>query len=131
MYLVSFPIFYNPRIFSGFNTHSFLSIAIIHIIIHNFQRPHSIVIPPNTPSLFSSRHEHPDDDNNNEYSGMMGHNIHPSESRNDELLQRKERTLQRRRLGRRIIWDIAVWVLLVPVGGGGVVWAVGRVLRKW
>lgn len=51
--------------------------------------------------------------------------------RGDELLQRKERMLQRRRLGRRIVWDIAVWVLLVPVGGGGVVWAVGRVLGRW
>lgn len=29
------------------------------------------------------------------------------------------------------MWDIAVWVLLVPVGGGGVAWAVGRVIGKW
>lgn len=54
-----------------------------------------------------------------------------SDSYNDELLQRKERTLQRRRLARRIAWDVGVWVLLLPVGGGGLVWATGRVLGRW
>ena len=78
--------------------------AFIHITIHNFRRPLSIVIPPTTPTT----------------SGPL----EPSDSRNDELLQRKERTLQRRRLGRRLIWDIGVWVLLLPIGGGGLVWAV-------
>ena len=85
--------------------------ALLHIIIHYFRRPLSIVIPPTTPNT----------------SGPLA----PSDSRNDELLQRKERTLQRRRLGRRLIWDIGVWVLLVPVGGGGLVWAVGRMAGKW
>ena len=82
----------------------------IHIVIHNFRRPLSIVMPPGTPSR----------------PGMQR-----SESYNDELLQRKERTLQRRRLARRIAWDVGVWVLLLPVGGGGLVWAAGRVLRRW
>lgn len=49
----------------------------------------------------------------------------------EELLLRKERSLQRRRFGRRIMWDIGVWILLVPVGGGGMVWAVGRLTRAW
>ncbi|KAI0647838.1 hypothetical protein C8Q79DRAFT_1008244 [Trametes meyenii] len=86
--------------------------AFLHITIHNFRRPLSIVVPPATPNPGAPR-------------------LEPSDSRNDELLQRKERTLQRRRLGRRLIWDIAVWVLLVPIGGGGLVWAVGRVGDKW
>ncbi|KAI0754736.1 hypothetical protein C8Q80DRAFT_1140665 [Daedaleopsis nitida] len=85
--------------------------AFIHITIHNFRRPLSIVIPPATPTVSRP--------------------IAPSDSRNDELLQRKERTLQRRRLGRRLIWDIGVWVLLLPIGCGGLVWAVGRELGKW
>ena len=85
--------------------------ALLHIVIHNFRRPLSIVIPPTTPNT----------------SGPLT----PSDSRNDELLQRKERTLQRRRLGRRLVWDIGVWVMLVPVGGGGLVWAVGRMAGKW
>ena len=49
----------------------------------------------------------------------------------DELLQRKERTLQRRRLGRRLAFDVLAWVVVVPVGGGGVAWAVGRLRGSW
>jgi len=29
------------------------------------------------------------------------------------------------------VWDVGVWVLLLPVGGGGVVWGVGRLAGKW
>ncbi|CDO69910.1 hypothetical protein BN946_scf184884.g69 [Trametes cinnabarina] len=86
--------------------------ALLHITIHNFRRPLSIVIPPATPNASAPR-------------------LEPSDSRHDELLQRKEHTLQRRRLGRRLIWDIGVWVLLIPVGGGGVGWAVGHMVGKW
>ncbi|KAI0763595.1 hypothetical protein BD413DRAFT_483917 [Trametes elegans] len=86
--------------------------AFIHITIHNFRRPLTIVIPPTTPNPSAPR-------------------LETSESHNDELLQRKERTLQRRRLGRRLVWDVGVWVLLVPVGGGGLIWAIGRMAGKW
>jgi len=55
----------------------------------------------------------------------------PSPTLSDPLLQRKERLLQRRRLYRRLIWDIGAWILLIPVGGGGVVWAGGRLAGKW
>ncbi|KAI0916886.1 hypothetical protein AcV7_005756 [Taiwanofungus camphoratus] len=89
--------------------------AFIHIILHNFRRPLSIIIPPSTPVTSSS----------------SAHTVDASDSRHDELLQRKERTLQRRRLGRRIVWDIGAWVLLVPVGGGGLVWAGGRLAGRW
>ena len=87
-------------------------VAFLHIVIHNFRRPLSIVLP-GTPGMPS----HP---------GM-----HRSDSYNDELLQRKERTLQRRRFARRILWDIGVWTLLIPVSGGGLVWAAGRVAAQW
>ena len=90
--------------------------ALIHIIIHNFRRPLAIVVPPTTPTTARV---------------PSSAAAEPSDSRHDELLQRKERTLQRRRLGRRLVWDVGVWVLLVPVGGGGLVWAVGRMLEKW
>ncbi|KAF7795385.1 hypothetical protein EIP86_006543 [Pleurotus ostreatoroseus] len=89
--------------------------ALIHITIHNFRRPLSIVMPPapGTPAT-------------------PGHpNVSRSDSYNDELLQRKERTLQRRRLVRRLAWDIGVWVLLLPVSGGGLMWTCGRILRRW
>lgn len=92
-----------------------LDTAFIHIILHNFRRPLSIIIPPSTPVTSSS----------------SAHTVDASDSRHDELLQRKERTLQRRRLGRRIVWDIGAWVLLVPVGGGGLVWAGGRLAGRW
>ena len=46
----------------------------------------------------------------------------------DELLQRKERSLQRRRLGRRLVWDAVSWVSVLLLGVGGSAWAVGRLL---
>jgi hypothetical protein len=49
----------------------------------------------------------------------------------DELLVRKERALQKTRLMRRVAWDVAVWTMLLPVGGGGAVWAVGRLVGWW
>ncbi|KAI0693214.1 hypothetical protein BC835DRAFT_1354479 [Cytidiella melzeri] len=85
--------------------------ALLHIIIHNFRRPLSIVMPPTTP--------------------RPGGTLQRSDSHNDELLQRKERTLQRRRFTRRLFWDIGVWMLLLPVGGGGLVWAGGRLAGRW
>ncbi|KAF9806216.1 hypothetical protein IEO21_08778 [Rhodonia placenta] len=83
-------------------------IAFIHIVLHNLRRPLSIIIPPTTPVLTSP---------------SSAQAVEGIDSRHDELLQRKERTLQRRRLGRRIVWDIGVWVLLVPVGGAHAGWA--------
>jgi len=49
----------------------------------------------------------------------------------DELLQRKERSLQRRRLGRRLVWDAVSWATVLLFGVGGFVWAVARLLGKW
>ena len=86
--------------------------ALVHIVLHNFRRPLSIVMPT-TPAAPS----HP--------------SLGRSESYDDELLQRKERTLQRRRFARRVLWDVGVWTLLLPVSGGGLVWAGGRVLGRW
>ncbi|KAH9841783.1 uncharacterized protein C8Q71DRAFT_738799 [Rhodofomes roseus] len=93
--------------------------ALLHIILHNFRSPLSIIIPPSTPATAVSS------------PGMPSARSDASDSRNDELLQRKERTLQRRRLGRRLVWDFGVWMLLVPVGGGGSAWAAGRLAGKW
>jgi len=83
----------------------------IHITLHNIRRPLSIILPPQTQSA----------------QNLAG----PSPTLNDPLLQRKERLLQRRRLYRRLIWDIGAWVLLITVGGGGLVWAGGRLADKW
>ncbi|KAG1774885.1 hypothetical protein EV702DRAFT_1121666 [Suillus placidus] len=84
-----------------------------HITIHYFRRPVSILIPhsvPNTPQTI--------------------HSPSPPQSP-DALLQRKESLLQRRRLGRRVLWDVGVWLLLMPISVFGMVWAGGRLVGKW
>ncbi|KAL4069894.1 hypothetical protein V8B97DRAFT_558269 [Scleroderma yunnanense] len=96
---------------------TFLLPALAHITIHYFRRPLAIIIPqaprsvPGTPR-----------------SSGPGSSTRPSL---DPLLQRKERALQRRRLGRRLMWDIGIWLLLIPACASTFVWAVGRIARKW
>lgn len=79
--------------------------AILHITVHYFKRPLSIVLPTSV--------------------------VRTEDGEGDELLQRKERSLQRRRLGRRVVWDAVAWISVFPLGVGGSAWAVGRVLGKW
>jgi hypothetical protein len=78
--------------------------AFLHITVHYFKRPLSIVLPTSA--------------------------TRTGDGEGDELLQRKERSLQRRRLGRRVFWDAVSWVS-VFIGAGGSAWAIGRVLRQW
>jgi len=95
-------------------TSTYLLPALLHIVFHHMRRPLSIIVQPHSPRYaadHSATSEHDPD--------------------TEELLLRKERALQRRRLGRRIFWDLGVWILLVPVGGGGLGWAVGRLARVW
>ena len=75
------------------------------------ETPLSIILPPQTRQTQNS--------------------AEPDSALNDPLLQRKERLLQRRRLYRRLVWDIGTWMLLIPVGGGGLVWAGGRLAGQW
>jgi hypothetical protein len=89
--------------------------ALLHIITHTFKRQLSIIVPRAPATARTGQDEE-------ERAPLAA---------TDELLQRKERELQRRRKWRRVIWDIGVWVLLLPVGGGGLVWAAGRVGRFW
>ncbi|KAJ7784333.1 hypothetical protein B0H16DRAFT_1402171 [Mycena metata] len=90
--------------------------ALVHITTHFFKRPLAIVMPtiPSPPS-----------DERDRERGL------PSPSAADELLQRKERALQKRQFRKRVVWDIGVWTLLLPVGGGGFVWGAGRLAGKW
>lgn len=94
----------------------YLHSALIHITVHHFKRPLSIVLP-----------QGPSNGNGNGTPPPQSHMADPA----DELLQRKERTLQRRRLGRRLAFDVLAWVVVLPVGGGGAAWAVGRLLGHW
>ncbi|KAF7346599.1 hypothetical protein MSAN_01888100 [Mycena sanguinolenta] len=90
--------------------------ALVHITSHFFKRPLAIVVP-------AGRSEMP--------MAPPTPSGEPSTSSTDELLQRKERALQRTQWRKRVVWDIGVWVLLLPVGGGGVVWGIGRLAGKW
>ncbi|KAH0832090.1 hypothetical protein J3R83DRAFT_12999 [Lanmaoa asiatica] len=96
---------------------AFLLPALAHITIHYFRRPLSIVVPQ-APSSTPSTPRH----SNYERS--------PSPSR-DPLLQRKERLLQRSRLGKRLSWDLVIWIILMPTCGCAFVWAAGRLARQW
>jgi len=78
--------------------------AALHVTVHYFKRPLSIVLPTSLTRADAGE--------------------------GDELLQRKERSLQRKRLGRRLVWDVVAWVLVLPIGAGGCAWAVGRALRS-
>ncbi|KAJ3937572.1 MAG: hypothetical protein NXY57DRAFT_980726 [Lentinula lateritia] len=108
--------------------------ALVHICTHFFKRPLSIIMPtlPSTPNdpfsaTFSSNLPPLPDSS----SCPMSSTSTPPNSANDPLLQRKELMLQRKQFGRRVIWDIGVWTLLLPVGGGGFVWAIGRIAGRW
>jgi len=85
---------------------TYLLPAILHIIEHNLRRPLAIVMPPSS-------------------------SIQPSASLEDELLQRKEHNMQRRRLFRRLVWDLGVWIFVLTVGGGGIVFVCGRFFGNW
>jgi hypothetical protein len=80
-------------------------LAFLHITVHYFKRPLAIVLPTSA--------------------------TRTGDGEGDELLQRKERSLQRRRLGRRVFWDAVSWASVLILGAGGFAWAIGRVLRKW
>ncbi|KAJ3731275.1 hypothetical protein DFJ43DRAFT_999382 [Lentinula guzmanii] len=93
--------------------------ALVHITTHFFKRPLSIIVPalPLPPLPDSS------------FSLVSPTSTTPN-SANDPLLQRKELMLRRKQFGRRIIWDIGVWTLLLPVGGGGFLWAAARIAGR-
>jgi hypothetical protein len=57
--------------------------------------------------------------------------LHTGDTVADELLRRKERMLQRRRLGRRLAWDVAAWALVLGFGGFGGAAVVARLAGAW
>ncbi|KAG8703063.1 hypothetical protein FRC09_004376 [Ceratobasidium sp. 395] len=88
--------------------------ALLHAIFHGLRRPRSILFTGTITAVTSSAAE-------------------PSSSADDPeaLLRHKERSLQRRRLARRVLWDIGVWAVLGPVGSAATVWTAGRAVGVW
>lgn len=96
---------------------AYLIPASLHIIVHVFRPPLSILISVDDNETFDA-----------EGSPTTENRRDPEP---DSLLRRKERSLQRKRLGRRIVWDLGVWIVLVPVGVVTGVWAMGGLLGRW
>jgi len=94
---------------------------VVHVTAHFFKRPLAIVMPQvSTPRNSTTR------DGSGSGSGLGG----PQSRHPDELLLRKERALQRKQFKKRVVWDVGVWGMFVG-GAMGLVWAVGRVARRW
>jgi hypothetical protein len=99
--------------------------ALFFIITFHVRSPLSIVFPsknpPEAPSESSSRPSKP--------SHARGDSM--SDPSLDAVLARKERQLQKRRLGRRLWQDLIVYVGILPVGSVTMVWTLGRFLGFW
>lgn len=110
--------------------------AILHVLVHTFKSPLSIVLPS---TYFSSsfattsaaRHSYmdlpaPGSNSGIDITSSLGPGNNNTQSvtsacpqarhtntqpENDDLLQRKERALQKRQMRRRIVWDIWAWAI--------------------
>ena len=84
--------------------------AFVHVSTHFFKKPVTIVIPRKPVQQHSSV---PDVDNNAHGIGSGVRQTITMDAVHDELLLRKERALQKKQFRKRIVWDIAVWTLLL------------------
>ena len=86
--------------------------AFVHISTHFFKKPVTIVIPRKLVQQHSSAPTSAvDNDARGIGSGLR--QTSQMDAVHDELLLRKERALQKKQFRKRIIWDIAVWTLLL------------------
>jgi len=84
--------------------------AFVHVSTHFFKKPVTIVIPRKPVQQHSSA---PDVGNNAHGIGSGLRQTSTMDAVHDELLLRKERALQKKQFRKRIVWDIAVWTLLL------------------
>ena len=88
--------------------------AFVHISTHFFKKPMTIVIPRKPVQQHSSApdlNSAVDNDGHGIGSGLRQTSM--LDTVHDELLLRKERALQKKQFKKRIVWDIAVWTLLL------------------
>src|SRR5258708_35836182 len=93
--------------------------SIWHFFNHTFTPPLSILMTDEAADADDAEGQH------------QGDVMQDGANSADSLLQRKERSLQRRRLGKRILLDMGVWIILLPFGAIITVCATGRVLGYW
>jgi len=95
---------------------SYVLPCVLHVLHHYLRRPQAILVPTNGSiyTLYSPNGSSSDE-----------------EDESEGLLRRKEVKLQRKRLARRIVWDIAVWVVILPLGAASLGWAGGRMVGRW
>ncbi|KIN96300.1 hypothetical protein M404DRAFT_1006810 [Pisolithus tinctorius Marx 270] len=98
---------------------TFLLPALTHVTIHYLRRPLAIVVPQEPHPVAASPR-----------STIAGSRS-ASRPSVDPLLQRKEQYLQRRRLGKRLLWDVGIWLVLIPTCTCAFIWAAGCLLGKW
>ncbi|KAF6747852.1 hypothetical protein DFP72DRAFT_1074939 [Ephemerocybe angulata] len=104
-------------------TSTYILPCILHICVHFFKRPVSIVVP-RTPMLPTT--------STPATSTGPGPGVSPDatpRTLTDELLLRKERALQRKQFRKRIVWDVGVWVQLGVFAVGGALAAASLVSR--
>lgn len=96
-------------------TGSYVLPCLLHIVHHFLRRPQAILVPAN----------------GSIYTMYSPNGASEDEGESEGLLQRKEHSLQRRRFVRRIVWDVAVWLVILPLGGASLGWAGGRMVGRW
>ncbi|OWZ63126.1 hypothetical protein AYX14_03681 [Cryptococcus neoformans] len=104
--------------------------SLFFIITFHVRSPLSIIFPsrqppPNPDALPSLSTSH--------NLNRRGHSREDSlnDPSTDVLLARKERQLQKRRLGRRLWQDLIVYVGIMPVGCVTLAWTAGRLVGLW
>lgn len=97
-----------------------LTPALFFIITFHVRSPLAIVFP--------SKHPPTEAEVNRSTHSRANSTNDPSM---DILLARKERQLQKRRTGRRLWQDLIVYVGILPVGGLGMLWTFGNLVRLW
>lgn len=99
---------------------TYLLPALLHIALHLLLPPLAILVGVSA-----------EEENNRDIDGRRGDETTNLTGDAEALLRQKERSLQRRRFGRRIVWDLSVWLLLLPLGLWMSVWSAARGLNLW
>jgi hypothetical protein len=89
--------------------------AVLHILFHNLFRPSAIIVSPGQSNPFSPINAESSQAGQVDSEGLRS------------LLQAKERRMQKRRLFRRLLWDLGAWLLILAA----IVWLMGLIARWW